>query len=556
MPGNNKSGTHDEQVFPTGETGREVAERLTLNLARTSKSNSGFFHSNPGYTQKAALLRADVVGGNLESVRRLVTDDPGLLFEKGPVSLHKEYVPCLMRKDEVIKPNHLYFARHNDGSLQYTVETIPGKAPITAMITADELAELRIDTLSLFTEPTLTRIPTNRDDGSNETLQRLLNLIEKRGHTPPEMKFYNVSAYQLMTFLCDADMMACIMPLIPHVVSIKLTGDVQEERDLVDLCKMQYAEINSGGADLVKISEDPRLIPFARMTQYTTRHTIKRVSFENTFPLLENPDGLICYQGSDADKPHLFYVNRLNQTIEEIEPVAKNPEQKIALEQLYASFRAMVDDSARRSSNKEHQLIADTMKHSLQRSGIEYEQCGERYCDNRFDFNHLLNAHRQCRLLALQASAHFYKKDHDEHCKKRNNAWCTLVGHEQRKIMWLLRHLTGPIYNTACSEPTINCTYSPSARRVVGMFDGTQWPLFVGSVLSCELGSNFALMNGQVMRAPLWVDTDREYLDGFINFELAAVCRIIERAKAGVVELTSALDSQSTAAASNLSLGR
>ena len=44
-----------------------------------------------------------------------------------------------------------------------------------------------------------------------------------------------------MTFLCDGDMKSAVMPLIPEV-----------RLDLAAQHRRQYAEIDSGGADLVK----------------------------------------------------------------------------------------------------------------------------------------------------------------------------------------------------------------------------------------------------------------------------------------------------------------
>ena len=100
--------------------------------------------------------------------------------------------------------------------------------------------------------------------------------------------FYNVSPYQLMIFLCDDDMKRQIMPLIPETFPRK--------RDILDveiptasLCKEQYAEINSGGADLVKMDRDPTQLKFGEVTRFTTSYPINGRPTAVTFPLLENP---------------------------------------------------------------------------------------------------------------------------------------------------------------------------------------------------------------------------------------------------------------------------
>ena len=65
--------------------------------------------------------------------------------------------------------------------------------------------------------------------------------------------FYNISAFQLMLFLCDADMLnqfKKIIPLMPEVYH--------------DIMKKQRAEIDSGGADLIKMDRDPTTLTFEK----------------------------------------------------------------------------------------------------------------------------------------------------------------------------------------------------------------------------------------------------------------------------------------------------
>lgn len=88
-------------------------------------------------------------------------------------------------------------------------------------------------------------------------------------------------------------------------------------------------------------------------------------------------------------------MNQKTKTVRLIETlIVRNQSEHEGLERLFLSFRQMELNSARRSSNDEYQVIARTTGYRLQRRGIQYDQCGTRYCDHRADFNQYFNALR------------------------------------------------------------------------------------------------------------------------------------------------------------------
>lgn len=74
-------------------------------------------------------------------------------------------------------------------------------------------------------------------------------LFQKGNITDPrERTFYNVSAWQLILFLCDVDMKNQLMPFIPEQFKA--------------IAQKQTNELGSGGADLIKLSRDPQAVAF------------------------------------------------------------------------------------------------------------------------------------------------------------------------------------------------------------------------------------------------------------------------------------------------------
>ena len=146
-------------------------------------------------------------------------------------------------------------------------------------------------------EPLLTSVVQANPVQLIEQVRVNPGLLFKKGQKTDfaEQTFYNISAFQLMLFLCDADMLnqfKKIMPSIPKVYD--------------DVMKKQRAEIDSGGADLVKMDRDPTTLPFEEVTRFTTSYNINGVPTAVTFPLLENPDGIIYYQEPRSKLVHLY----------------------------------------------------------------------------------------------------------------------------------------------------------------------------------------------------------------------------------------------------------
>ncbi len=103
----------------------------------------------------------------------------------------------------------------------------------------------------------------------------------------------------------------------------------------------------------------------------------------------------------------------------------------------------MENNSSRRSSNTEHQLIETMLQYKLHRDGIEYEQDGIRYRDSRTSFR-LINAYRTCFRLCEEVEAEEESSEEEEMSdleKKAHNYWCKGVGKAQGEEMWLLQRI-------------------------------------------------------------------------------------------------------------------
>ncbi len=252
-------------------------------------------------------------------------------------------------------------------------------------------------------------------------LQKNPDLFFKKGQVTNNdgLTFFNVSPYQLILFLCDADMLEKIIQWIPT--------DMDSSHKLLE----QDAEMNGGGADLVKIDRDPTLLSFDELTQYIDRSEIERNGqvISVTYPLLKNRDGIIFYNNN------IYHVIRNLEkhlvVVELIHPVAESKEDESRLNELRVSLNAMENNSSRRSTDDEHLLIANTMQHSLERTGIQYEKDGVRYRDTQVEFD-LINAYRT------------YIRRSKEHCSdaESDEFWIHKIGVTQRHApMWLLERL-------------------------------------------------------------------------------------------------------------------
>ena len=246
------------------------------------------------------------------------------------------------------------------------------------------------------------------------------DLLFKKGliKDPRGRLFYSVSAYQLMTFLCDEVMKAAIMPLIPPKMEL--------------IRQQQYKELGSGGADLIKIDKNPELIKdFQAFREVRTTIPVYGQQVPVTFSLLENPDGIIFYQ-DEQNKVRFYYVNQNTKALQCLEPEALTVDAQLALDTLITSFMAMENNSGRRSSDAEYRLIQQTMNITLHREVILYERDGICFQDSRTEFR-LINKYRTCVRLYDEAE----RPGGD--WKKANKFWSEEVGNAQGGL-WEASH--------------------------------------------------------------------------------------------------------------------
>ena len=227
--------------------------------------------------------------------------------------------------------------------------------------------------------------------------------------------FYSISTYQLYTFLCDGDMKKQIAPFIPERLN--------------KLRQEQYAELGIGGPDLIKLSFDPieaAKKDFKNILAFKATYELyDRTKRDVTFPLFENKDAIIYYREIKG-QANFYYANRETKEISQLSECTHSEDDKEAFEGLIASFDNMENNSSRRSSDGEHQLIERIFKRKLHREGIQYEQDGIRYRDSRTSFP-VVNAYRKCMRVYDGAS-----KEVDEY-------WCKGVGKAQGVVMWILQ---------------------------------------------------------------------------------------------------------------------
>ena len=344
-------------------------------------------------------------------------------------------------------------------------------------------------------------------------------LFDKGEVTDPRQRtFYQVSAYQLILFLCDEDMKDQILSKIPEEFTLT--------------CKQQYAEMGSGGTDLIKLDRDPLLVAeehFKGITEFKINYTLfDNTQHELTFPLLENPDGIIYYQDKKTQEVQFYYANRETKEIKKLSDCVTSEKEQYELEQFKASFDSMENNSGRRSSNAEHQLIAKTLQCTLHRKGILYEQNGILYRDSRTGFN-LINRYRTCVRLYEEA-------EHNGQWDKAHAFWREGVGKAQGEEMWLLQRV--------CEE---NRPFYPPPTHFKGFkrgfvfynFDSENEEfIFNDGKLAAGLGSDFSLYKGRVR-----VARGSYGCGGADAADLIAVFRLVEDAKANIVTLKQELGS-------------
>lgn len=331
---------------------------------------------------------------------------------------------------------------------------------------------------------------------------------------PRQRMFYNASAYQLINFLCDHNMKN---QLLSSITGARFTA----------IQKQQLADLGRGGADLIKLDFNPLVVlgtDFKGITEFKRTYTlINNSECEVTIPLLENRDGIIYYL-DDNKIVHFYYVNRETRELRELKPLFTTEEEKQLFEKLKACLDSMENNSSRRSSNIEHQLIEKLLKCTLHRQGIEYEHRGVRYRDSHSSFN-LLNAYRKSMRLYEEAKL---KPSFDE----ANNYWCKGVGKAQGEEMWLLQRIcekNRPFYKFPKNINTFN-----RALELFNWASGEYEPIFSNGKIVDGLGSMFTLSKGSASCArPL-----TQLLNGYVVLlDFIVVAQLVENAKAKIIEL-------------------
>lgn len=348
-----------------------------------------------------------------------------------------------------------------------------------------------------------------------------LFVIHKEIIAPLGQRYFNLSLFQLMTFLCDDDMKTQIMGLESVIEYLK-----DEKKKAIR--EQQYSQIDCGGADLIKLDQDPLKIwkeqGLKGLTHYKTTFTFyDNTEHEVTFPLLKNPDGIACYPDEHGEM-RFCYINQAdpeNPTIESLDNYLILEEDKEEFVQFKASFDAMEMHSSCRSSIKQHKLIEKVFKHTLVQRGIEYEDKGIRYCDYRTPFN-LVNALRKC--------VRLYKEGN---WAEGDKCWRDEVGKAQGEEMWLLQRIceeNRPFYPLNINHKDfIRCCMiekynaNKGGYEKISVFDRGVVKISDLAIYKAPRGGAGRGVAGRVARCAGLVD-------------LVAICWLIENAKENVIE--------------------
>lgn len=330
---------------------------------------------------------------------------------------------------------------------------------------------------------------------------------------PKGQRYFDVSTYMLIQFLCDRDMKEKAMSLIP--------------KDFDAIRNEQYAKMGCGGPDLVKLDRNPeKIVDFKDLMEFKQTYTLFDGNQEEvTFSLLENPDGIIFYQGQ------FYYANKEKHEIKLLTSTL-SPEDEKEFEQFKASFEGMENNSSRRSSDKEYQLIAKLLQCSLVRQGIQYEQDGIRYRDSQAPFNNLLNAYR--------TSIRFYLKAEQGNNNRAlwdtaDEFWCKNLGTAQAQSpIWVLQRFcekNKPFYLFSDKHlgDFIRCD------ELYNYSSGKYEPILVDGVIVAGLGSIVALYKATAMWAVPWGAWGAD-VRGMNGVDLGAVSRLVGDAKANMIE--------------------
>ncbi len=370
-----------------------------------------------------------------------------------------------------------------------------------------QLAQKACDCVILGDPEGLTRIVKTKPEA----------LFEKAKATDLRSRIYpDISAYQLILFYCDKDMKDKIKPFIPK--------HLDERR------KAQEKEMGKGGNDLIKLDRDPLLLAekdFKGITEFETTYTlVDEIQETVTFPLMENEDAVICYQDTQ-NVIHFYYANQTTKELKKLNASITSEDDKAAFDYLKASFNDMENNSGRRSSHEEHQLIEKILGCTLQRQGIEYEHHGKRYRDSVSPFN-LINAYRTCIRLYEEA-------ERNNGWEKGHASWCTGVGKAQGEEMWVLQRICEdkPFY-------PFHTNFNDFKRGVAFhnfLYVKDEFVVADCGKLVIGLGSDFALYKADGVSRAWPSGRGRTGSAREARVDLIAVLRLVKDAKANIIEL-------------------
>ena len=356
--------------------------------------------------------------------------------------------------------------------------------------------------------------------GSAQTVVDILNrspsILFSKGQIP---SFGNTSAFQLILFYMDWDMLNQIKPWI------------YASKESLREAHKQCLVMQGGGADLVKTTKDPHTIDsFIELKQI--------IEGDATYPLLENGNGLVFC----TTTRQFSYVDLEAKTVALITPKVSNADQDL-FTKFKSSLNAMDDNSSRRSSNDEHDLITRTMGCVLKRQGIKYIQEGIVYKDTKFAAISIINAYRTyTRLYNADPVATPWPEV--------QVAWLT-IGKTLRgntHILQRMCELNKPFFPLPSTASLINEPFNRSLS-----FHGfpTDFPSLQTHLPGVGLGFDFSLCKGG---SPIAIgskadgrDMMRWQRDGV---DLAAILQIVNVGKASVANLMHDLE-ETLAASSN-----
>ncbi len=346
---------------------------------------------------------------------------------------------------------------------------------------------------------------------------KLEALFEKGQTTDLRNRIYpDISAYQLILFYCDKDMKDKIKPFIPK--------HLDEQR------KAQEKEMGKGGNDLIKLDRDPLTVAgedFKGITEFETTYTLADGTQQTvTFPLMENEDALICYQDTKS-VIHFYYANQKTKELKKLNACITSEEDKAGFDTFKASFNDMENNSGRRSSHEEHQLIGKILGCTLQRQGIEYEHHGKRYRDSVSPFN-LINAYRTCIRLYEEAERSHLEDTADAY-------WRTGVGKCQGEEMWVLQRI--------CEEKPFypfHANFSDFKRGTAfynSLSEKNEFAVADCGKLVIGLGSDFAIYKALPRRYGCCRASAHAGIGLSVVVDLIAALRLVKDAKANIIEL-------------------